>query len=96
MIKNEIPLIMYATNCINCDNVQRYLDIIDPEHRIISPAAWKELVYCCKDIEKCYPSMYEKIQQNNNIHSSWKEDLLSPDEFIKANSQEDDVQRIWS
>ena len=97
MIKNEIPLIMCLTHCWNnCNNAQSYLDIIDPEHKIISPAPWKELLYCCKNIEKCYSHLYEKIQQNDNIHSSWKEDLLSPDEFIKANSQEEDVQRVWS
>ena len=66
MIKDEIPLIMCLTHCWNnCNNAQSYLDIIDPEHKIISPAPWKE-------------------------------DLLSPDEFIKANSQEEDVQRVWS
>lgn len=90
MIKNEIPLIMCLTQCWNCNNVQSYLDIIDPEHKKISPPPWQELAYCCKNIEKCYSHLYEKIQQNSNIHSSWKELLLSPDEFIKANSQEED------
>lgn len=90
MIKNEIPLIMYLKCCFDCNNVQRYLDIIDPEHKKISPPSWQELVYCCKNIEKCYSYLYEKIQQNNNIHNSWKDTLLSPNEFIKQNSQEDD------
>ena len=92
MIKDAIPLIMCLTHCWNnCNNAQCYLDIIDPEHKKISPPPWQELTYCCKNIEKCYPHLYETIQQNGNIHSSWKELLLSQEEFIKENSQEDDI-----
>lgn len=62
MIKNEIPLIVCLTYCWNnCNNAQSYLDITDPEHKIISPSPWKELLYCCKNIEKCYQHLYEKI-----------------------------------
>ena len=45
MIKDEIPLIMCLTHCWkNCNKAQSYLDIIDPEHKKISPPPWQELL----------------------------------------------------
>lgn len=45
MIKDATPLIMCLTHCWNnCNNAQCYLDIIDPEHKKISPPPWQEKI----------------------------------------------------
>lgn len=63
MIKNEIPLIMCLTQCWNCNNVQSYLDIIDPEHKKISPPLGKNLHIAVKILKNVIRIFMKKFNR---------------------------------